>query len=320
MKDSFKTLLDLIGCGKPLGHGNYSQVFSTNRGTVVKLTVDDVYMTYVNKVSGINNKYLPKILNNFGIIGYVDSCGNENPVPVYAVEMPKYRKLKFDGDTSCLEESFNSLYKLCKYDIVRDNWSFEESMAELQNVLSSIVKMGYDVDDVFEAVNIIKNIEETQNCFYDMHWQNFMIDSEGNTVITDPIGGREHCQSLDTTRKVKESTALDYVDLEKIVQVSELISVGRPADIDALKFKKRFVMLGGVNENTKKITVVKSDNYLDVRREGINNLGGLFNDRGVDRSKLSRDFLGVFVSTKETLLAIKEVRGKMGLSLKAEDE
>lgn len=69
-KSILELFLEVLGLNRndQIGSGNFSRNFMTNRNTVLKLTVDKAYLSFVRNAQATHNMYLPQLVTDFGEI------------------------------------------------------------------------------------------------------------------------------------------------------------------------------------------------------------------------------------------------------------
>lgn len=197
-----------------LGYGHYSQVFATNRGTVIKFTVDDKckeYMDFCKKNAG--NPLFVEVLNDFGVVAKVGD------LDVYAFELPMYvnneEALIYGGNA--YDDSYEAFsnFKTRFYKFGRNEFmgrtrtkfsrfkgadgsflSIETHTHANLDIMDNICKIsllfGVDFNELTDALNLLqKEFSGREDLFFDMHGGNWMCDPKtGHLKITDPIGSR----------------------------------------------------------------------------------------------------------------------------------
>lgn len=282
MANTMTVLMEALGLdGETVGHGNYSQVYSTNRGTILKVTVDDAYMKFVDAVQGVDNPLLPKILTNFGMVGKIKSSGKEKYVPLYAVELPRYLDLRYAYSS----QEYNDAYVAA--DFIKSylrSWmgSHNAKPRHYSDVCSALLSLGVDWNDFWDAIEICNKIisqkregfssmygDDTYG-FFDTHIENWMIEPEsGQLILNDPVGGRNYVDGIDAYYEYEATfgEALEHLDFEKAAQIQKLLGDG----IDNTIFQKfkmhveyaRVIEPMGSNGCT--ISVKKSEKFKEVK-------------------------------------------------------
>ena len=264
-----------------VGHGNFSDVYDTGRGTVLKLTVDEMYMEYV-AISEKNqhNSLFPRIVNNFGIVGYVsEGC------PIFAVELPKLKSFHDMGINNFtkavsknlwgIDDGFEFGFELDRYGSSCD--SFEELVAGLDDVVRGFNSSAIDFMEVLEFVNKVKPLLK-HNCFSDFSLGNVMFDGL-TLVITDPIASIDSCSTLGNSDRFTDvKSCCNMIDVDVVEKVARAIGKYN-FDVKFLDFMQK--VSTEKKENDFSIVVKKSDNFGVVRS---NYRKGLFNDPNISRN------------------------------------
>ena len=332
-QNSLQLILEAFGIDKstrPVGHGNYSRAYLTKRGTILKFTIDETYMAYINAITDRPNPLAPEVLNNFGEVAKVlceDWNGRANvykEVPLFAVELPKYVHINCCENVpnqSNLQRAMGSLEYLCSYEMYKYEWSHEENMANLEEHFEDTIKVGIDAFEMFDFIHLVKNLQDEHNAFNDMHSDNFMWDGvNSRLVVTDPVGSRSHRSSLNTmSTKASRSEVYSRLDLNKITEITKLMSY-KDVDTVFIKFAGAFAKGESLNNqqvNDFDIQVVKSPMFRHVRR----NIEKECKENGLLKNDVVCKMLNLdWRNTAEILVEIRKQRGIMGLSLKGEDE
>lgn len=332
-QNSLQLILEAFGIDKntrPIGHGNYSRAYLTKRGTILKFTIDETYMAYIDAVTTKPNDLAPEILNNFGEVAKVlceDWDGRANvfkEVPLFAVELPKYKHVWSSEDVpniDNLHSAMGSLEYLCSYNLMHDNWSFEENIANMEENFTPIIRAGVDMFQMFDFINMVHKLQDDLDAFNDMHSDNFMWDAVNNRlVVTDPIGSRSHRSSLNTmSTKASRSEVYSRLDMDKITQICDLLSY-KKVDTLFIKFAGGLAKRESL-ENKRvsnfNIEVVKSPMFRHVRKK----IEKECIESGLVKNDVVCKLLNLdWRDTTEIMVEIRNQRAIMGLSLKGEDE
>lgn len=247
---SFNTFLKAFGVdnNEYLGGGNFSRVYKTNRGTVIKFTVDEKYIEYVRSFVGKENSLAPEIITDFGIVGKLledDFDGGKRYnkyVDIYALELPLYAEVyslgQWGGNTD--PKKFQKLSLCIQYitslaynNMANDYEPFEESMAGYKNNLEKLKGLGLNLMDVIDITSVVKNLVEDERAFVDLCIGNCMVDGSGNLRVTDPVASRNTVSALG-------DSSYDY-DFEDVFNKIDLGSVGEITKLLGTKSSQEFI-------------------------------------------------------------------------------
>lgn len=209
-----------------LSSGNFSRAYKTKQGTVIKITIDEIYYKFAQYCKENPAPYLPRILKDFGVVAemyfteeffdiskrkYTGEVRAE-AVKIYAVELPMFESCSDEPPKSL--ESFGVKHQLKSFmdwhkhqemrravsaylDIQlkgsfvgimnRNNWSITLDTA--MGRYKRVVGCGLACG--YDALKFVSDIHAINQLggFGDLHVHNMMYDPEiSQYVITDPVG------------------------------------------------------------------------------------------------------------------------------------
>lgn len=261
-------ILDYIS---PIGEGHFSKVYATNRMTVLKFTVDDMYDSFVQLCKKVDNPMFPKILNDFGVVA---DC---NGTKLYAYELPMYTSwsdaLPFQSDefSDIFEDFKSNLNRLLSIDakfnteaVYDRNWSVvchvftHRDRKGILDICETCLKFGLDFNDFMDTINLLRNVfGEDEGAFFDLHGGNWMCDPKtGQLIISDPVGSHTTAGygfwAIDGIGNMKVSELENSYNVEKAEEISKLFTSGDAASMKLFKFKKSLHSEDTVSEFTEK--------------------------------------------------------------------
>lgn len=233
VKDFFNSKFGKFSDSEVSG-GNYSRVFKTAYGTILKLTTDATYIEYLHRCERLkDNPHTPKPINIFGEVAVLK--GEARTCRLFAVELPTYYDDYDFGAVFGQKGSFSLMKRLegiadvfhhyADFPIV-DGYgedSYEENITSLYNIVEDLLPLGINPIHVLELSSVIRNMTEELHCFTDLHLGNFMLDGSKNVIVTDPVG--ESTDQEDITSGYSWSTfdRIEIVDFHVKEHIMETI-------------------------------------------------------------------------------------------------
>lgn len=271
-----------INYSEAIGRGNFSCVFETRVGTVIKFTVDKSYYEFIKACRGNENIYLPKVLSDFGCVGKLKT-GSSKAYDIYALELPKYEKYK-NSEHSWWDTTTINYVLECLSDMENLGEIFNlENLAEKINLDRFVIKANIsDKKEFIKALFFVSRFDKLSSWF-DLHGDNVMWNVETNQiVITDPIAEHETQSAIGCsyTNECGVNEIFDKGKLSILETISTLINGENAKEFMMLtKFKAAVdYKFKNLDENLvkPKIYVKRPENWkekLDKSHDKLTNLG-----------------------------------------------
>lgn len=189
----------MIAAKKIIGRGHFSRVFD-NGETVLKATVDSLYVDFVHWAQEQNNPCFPRLIAHHGVIGSCDflECGDQNYIYLLELERLSHARALGKMLNNLSRIRMNTIDQIYK-DRETGNPSMKEAFLDYPEM--KIAAWRYLPDDaqapkpLIEALRLLPNFldekEESVNIGDDLHFYNIMLRrSDGLPVITDPFTDR----------------------------------------------------------------------------------------------------------------------------------
>lgn len=183
---------------KLIASGQYSGVFEgTTPETVLKLTIDApsyVFHSLYMRSHGLPKKHFTQVVADYGVVGEFVIAKNipvtaiTKPtnlcVPIYLYECERLEKLPTKTDNSKLVMKISTLVKQAMFAA-----EYTTQAQRGVDVIEVLMKASFVPDSLRHDLIVLRDFfKETNDVFIDIHRANFMQRSNGELVLSDPIG------------------------------------------------------------------------------------------------------------------------------------